>query len=180
MKKYIVFYPKDVDHNDDPNDSVLWDVKYKVHQTISGLPEYIHDLLETMCSEPFPLNRWKKEFELLGLELIYDYPYMKEYAIMDDKVVLFTATLLALDINKYNNEIIVKNKTGQQLLKSLNLNEKGSMHPEKFHNMMVQFVDLSDDEYIKNEDISDFLYNLETLCERCLQYESKIEWKTIS
>ena len=37
MKKYILFSPKDIDQNDEPKDSVLWEVKYKVHQTIQGL-----------------------------------------------------------------------------------------------------------------------------------------------
>ena len=98
----------------------------------------------------------------------------------DNDDALFTATISALDINKFNNEVLVKIKVAKEILSTMNLNENGSMHPEKFHNKMIEYVDLSEEEFVKKEDISQYLYDLETLCERCLQYESNIEWKSIS
>jgi hypothetical protein len=181
MKKYILFSPKDIDLNDEPKDSVLWEVKYKVHQTISGLPKEILDALDDSKSTPLPCKKWNEEFVELGLELLYDFPYMKEYGILDENdAALFTATLSALDINKFNNEVLVKIKIANEILSTMNLKETGCMHPEKFHNKMIEYVDLSEEEFILKEDISKYLFDLETLCERCLQYESNIEWKSIS
>ena len=61
----------------------------------------------------------------------------------------------------------------------MNLRNKGTMHPEKFHLKMLEYVDLSDDRYLVEEEVSEVLYELENLCESCLQYESSIEWKPI-
>jgi hypothetical protein len=45
-----------------------------------------------------PLCKWQEDFENIGLELIYDYPFAKEYAVLDDeKNPLLTATLSALE-----------------------------------------------------------------------------------
>ena len=181
MKRFILFTPQDVDYSDNPSDTVLWQVKLKVYKNLLDLPEIICLLLKSPEDIALPLAKWQEDFENIGLELIYDYPFAKEYAVLDEENnPLFTATLSALDINKYNNELLIKLRTGSDILKSMNLKEKGSMHPEKFHNKMVEFVDLSDESYIKTEDISNFLFDLEELCERCLQYETNIEWKTIS
>lgn len=181
MKKFILFTPQDIDYSDDPPDTVLWQVKLKIVENILNLPEDICSMLQSSDTAAFPLKKWQEEFDNIGLQLIYDYPYAKEYAVLDDNdKPLLTATLTALDINKFNNELLVKLRTGTKILKSMNLNIRGSMHPEKFHNKMVEFVDLSDDSFIKTEDISSFLFDLEELCERCLQYETNIEWKTIS
>lgn len=181
MKKYILFSPRDIDLSDQPSDTVLWEVKYKVHQTIVGLPEEILDVLDESKSAPLPLKKWHEEFDALGLEILYDFPYMKEYAILDDDdKPLFTATLSALDINKFNNEVVIKINLASRLLNTMKLKQQGSMHPEKFHNKMVELIDLSDEEFILSEDVSRFLYDLESLCERCMQYESNIEWKSIS
>lgn len=181
MKRYILFTPHDFDYSDNPSDTVLWQVKLKVYENILDLPDVLSLMLNTPEDFALPLCKWQEDFENIGLELIYDYPFAKEYAVLDEeKNPLLTATLSALDINKYNNELLVKLRTGSNVLKSMNLKERGSMHPEKFHNKMVEYVDLSDDSFIKTEDISSFLFDLEELCERCLQYETNIEWKTIS
>lgn len=181
MKKYILFSPKDIDQNDEPKDSVLWEVKYKVHQTIQGLPKEVLDVLDDSKSTPLPCKKWHEELIPLGLEMLYDFPYMKEYGILDDNDdALFTATISALDINKFNNEVLVKIKVAKEILSTMDLKENGCMHPEKFHKKMIEYVDLSEEEFIKKEDISKYLFDLETLCERCLQYESNIEWKSIS
>ena len=44
---------------------------------------------------------------------------------------------------------------------------------------MLEYVDLSDERYLVEEEVSEVLYELENLCESCLQYESSIEWKPI-
>jgi len=120
MKKYILFSPKDIDQNDEPKDSVLWEVKYKVHQTIQGLPKEVLDVLDDSKSTPLPCKKWHEEFIPLGLEMLYDFPYMKEYGILDDNDdALFTATISALDINKFNNEVLVKIKVAKEILSTM-------------------------------------------------------------
>ena len=181
MKKFILFTAKDLDYSDSPPDTVLWQIKLKIVENILDLPQDVCKLLQNTEHVAFPLKKWQEDLENIGLELIYDYPYAKEYAVLDDNEnPLLTATLTALDINKFNNELLVKLRTGSEILKTMNLTTKGCMHPEKFHNKMVEFVDLSEESYVKSEEISSFLFDLEELCERCLQYETNIEWKTIS
>ena len=71
---------------------------------------------------------------------------MKEYGILDDNDdALFTATISALDINKFNNEVLVKIKVAKEILSTMDLKENGCMHPEKFHNKMIEYVDLSEE-----------------------------------
>lgn len=178
MKKYILFYPSDTDDSDDPKDTILWEVKYKVQQSIISLPI---DILSVLDEEqpPLPLSRWEDEFQKLSMYLIYDYSYAKEYAYFVDNQPVLTATLMALDINRFNNQVVIKQKIAKKLLNQMKLRNKGAMHPEKFHVKMLEYVDLSDERYLVEEEVSEVLYELENLCESCLQYESTIEWKPI-
>ena len=179
MNNYIIFYPKDIDANDEPKNTVLWEVKYNVHESILGLPDYILSLLKQEQKEAYPLEKWHYEFTNLGMQIIYDYVYAKEYAYFVQNIPFFTATLSALDLNRFNNQIVIKQKIGKKLLKEMNLRNQGSMHPEKFHKRMIELTDISEDKFLVHEDICDALINLENLCERCVQYESQIEWKSI-
>lgn len=181
MKKFILFSPVDLDYSDSPPETVLWQVKLKIVENVLDLPESFCELIQNQNSVALPLDNWIEKFESIGLSLLYDYPYAKEYAVIDEhNQPILTATLTALDINKFNNELLIKVKTGSKILQSMNLGIKGSMHPEKFHHKMLELVDLSEESFIKSEDVSSFLFELEELCERCLQYETNIEWKTIS
>ena len=128
---------------------------------------------------PLPLAQWEKDFKELNLYLIYDYSYAKEYAYFVDNQPVLTATLMALDLNRFNNQVVIKQKVAKKLLNQMKLRNKGAMHPEKFHTKMLEYVDLSDERYLVEEEVSEVLYELENLCECCLQYESSIEWKPI-
>lgn len=179
MNNYIIFYPKDIDSNDEPKDTVLWEVKYHLHSSMLGLPDYILSLLEEEQKVALPLTKWHYEFSQLNMQIIYDYVYAKEYAYFVDNMPLFTATISALDINRFNNQIVVKQKMGKKLLKEMKLRNQGAMHPEKFHKKMIELTDISDEQFLMHEDICDALLNLESLCQKCVQYESMIEWKSI-
>ena len=62
MSKYIIFYPSDLDIKDEPKDTVLWEVKYKLHDSILGLPDIIGNLLKQEMTKTYPLSFWHKEF----------------------------------------------------------------------------------------------------------------------
>jgi hypothetical protein len=179
MNNYIIFYPKDIDNNDEPKDTVLWEVKYNVHESMLGLPDHILSLLKEEHKQAYPLEKWHHELTNLGMQIIYDYVYAKEYAYFVQNIPFFTATLSALDLNRFNNQIVIKQKIGKKLLKEMNLRNQGSMHPERFHKRMIELTDISEDKFLIHEDICDALINLENLCERCVQYESQIQWKSI-
>jgi hypothetical protein len=179
MNHYIIFYPKDIDYNDEPKETVLWEVKYNADSSIIELPDYILNLLQSEQKEAYPINKWHDEFTNLGMQLIYDYVYAKEYAYFMNNTPFFTATLSALDLNRFNNQIVVKIKVGRKLLKEMKLKNQGIMHPEKFHKKMIELTDISEKQFLIHEEICDTLINLENLCEKCVQYESLIEWKSI-
>ena len=80
MNHYIIFYPKDIDYNDEPKETVLWEVKYHTHSGMIGLPDYLLSLLQAEQKEAYPIGKWHSEFTNLGMQLIYDYVYAKEYA----------------------------------------------------------------------------------------------------
>lgn len=179
MSKYIIFYPSDLDMKDEPKETVLWEVKYKLHDSILGLPDILTNLLKQEMTKTYPLSFWHNEFVNMNMQLIYDYIYAKEYAYFVDNIPVFTATVTALDLNRFNNEVVLKQKIAKKILKDMKLKYNGSMHPEKFHKKMYTLVDLSEEEFISEETMADAVINLEYLCEKCLQYESPIEWKTI-
>jgi hypothetical protein len=70
---------------------------------------------------------------------------------------------MALDINRFNNQVVIKQKFAKKLLNQMNLRSKGAMHPEKFHAKMLQYVDLTDDRDLVEEEVSEVLYELENL-----------------
>ena len=132
MNHYIIFYPKDIDYNDEPKETVLWEVKYNADNIIIELPDHILKLLQSEQKEAYPINKWHDEFTNLGMQLIYDYVYAKEYAYFMNNTPFFTATLSALDLNRFNNQIVVKIKVGRKLLKEMKLKNQGIMHPKNF------------------------------------------------
>ena len=73
MKRYILFYPTDTDDSDDPKDTILWEVKYKVQQSIISLPIEILNVLDE-DHPPLPLNQWAKDFQELN-----EYTELQEY-----------------------------------------------------------------------------------------------------
>lgn len=85
MKRYILFTPQDFDYSDNPSDTVLWQVKLKVYENILDLPDVSSSMLKTPENLALPLCKWQEDFENIGLELIYDYPFAKEYAVLDEE-----------------------------------------------------------------------------------------------
>lgn len=174
--KYILFYPKDID-DEEPKDTVLWKCTFRIHKDMK-LPEEIQEMVDEKDHPPLPLSKWEGAF--YNLHLLYDFTYAKEYVYLVDNVPVFTVSLLALDINRENNQIVVKEKLAEKILNQMSLKLKGSMHPEKFYKKLINEVDLSEDTLLREEDVTDIMLNLECLCEQCLHYESPIEWKPVS
>ena len=114
MSKYIIFYPSDLDMKDEPKETVLWEVKYKLHDSILGLPDILTNLLKQEMTKTYPLSFWHNEFVNMNMQLIYDYIYAKEYAYFVDNIPVFTATVTALDLNRFNNEVVLKQKIAKK------------------------------------------------------------------
>jgi hypothetical protein len=178
MSKYIVFYPADVDISDKVKDTVLWKAKYKL-QDESYVPADFVNKINTTNDPPLPMSHWKHWMEDLGLNLLYDFSYLKEYAYFVKDIPVFIVTLRALDLNTEHKEVIVRSNLAEKILQEMKLKTSGSMHPEKFENKLIDCVDLSEDEVIQEDEIIEILFELENLCTYCLNYESFIEWKAI-
>ena len=172
--KYILFYPQETDDLDTPSNNVLWKAEYKV---AADLPSELISMVEEKEPPPLPLHVWEEKLE--DYELLFDYNYVKEYVYYLDNVPILQVELTALDINRENNQIVVKEKLAKKILNQMNLSIKGSLHPEKFYKKLINYVDLSDETLLKEDDATNIMLNLENLCEQCLQYESKIEWKIV-
>ena len=94
--------------------------------------------------------------------------------IMPDAVRI---TIQAKDLNTNFNQIIIPKNIAKDILNEMKLPMFGKMHPEKFHNKLVQYIDLSQDDTALVENIFEALTELEDLCTECISYESFLEWK---
>lgn len=181
MLNYTVFYPENYKEKEEPDDTTLWKVKYSLSSDTIDFPVYIVELCDNVYSErAFPLSYLQTNLEEIGLTLKHDYPFAKEYIYEDKYNVLFTATLIALDIGCYNNLIKMPSKFSKKILEDMNLPETGKYHPEKFHKKLVELLDLSEKKYqLDTEDYINKLIDLENLALRCLEFETMIEWNNI-
>ncbi len=187
MSKTILFCPSEYKIRDEPDKFTLWQVHYKLHDSIkfvnketNSIPSNVLDLIDVDISESLPLNKWEEEFGKLGLEIYLDFPFAKEFVYRDNEEILFSATLYAMDLNRYDNEIEMGYKIAEKILSEMNYSSKGKAHPEKFYNKLVTTIDLSDKQFVEKVEYSVALMLLEELCHRCLQFEKDIEWKIIS
>jgi len=135
--KYILFYPQETDDLDTPSNNVLWKAEYKV---AADLPSELISMVEEKEPPPLPLHVWEEKLE--DYELLFDYNYVKEYVYYLDNVPILQVELTALDINRENNQIVVKEKVAKKILNQMNLSIKGSLHPEKFYKKLIDYVDL--------------------------------------
>lgn len=179
MTNYVLFQPHNFVYKEEPDETVLWQVNYHLRKNIIDLPQHIASLMSLKFPQSYPLKYWESEFSKLNLSLLFDYPYAKEYGYFVDNNIVFTATITAQDLSGFCNEVLVDRKIAKKFLVEMKLKAKGSMHPEKFYNKLVTSLDLSL-KSVKNEDeYVESLCFLEELCEKCLQYESFVEWKNI-
>lgn len=179
MSKYTIFFPSDVDISDQVKDTVLWKSKYKLLDETYVPSEFVEKIKATN-DPPLPMSHWKHFMEGLGLKILYDFSYLKEYAYYVRDMPVFLVTLRALDLNTEHREVIIRSNLATKLLQEMNLKNKGSMHPEKFQNKLIDCIDLTEEDFIQEDEIIEVLFDLENLCTYCLNYESFIEWKTVS
>lgn len=178
MSKYIIFFPSDVDASENIKDTVLWKAKYKL-QDESYVPADFVNKINTTNDPPLPMTHWKHWMEDLGLSLLFDFSYLKEYAYFVKDIPVFVVTLRALDLNTERKEVVVRSNLAEKILGEMGFKSSGSMHPEKFQNKIIDCVDLSEDEIVQEEELINILFDLENLCTYCLNYESFIEWKVV-
>ena len=178
MSKHVVFQPLDLSSNDEIRDTVLWSATFHVHPEIEPtLPKEMLALVKNKMTVSYPLTYWQSEFAKLGFVLDMDFPYCKEYAwdfVMPDAVRI---TIKANDLNTNFNQIIIPKSIAKEILSEMNLPMFGKMHPEKFHNKLVEYVDLSQKDIDLADKVFEALTELEDLCVECISYESFVEWK---
>lgn len=187
MVKTILFTPSEYKIKDEPDKHTLWQVHYRLHDNlkfldkeINPIPASVLEMMEKDIDESLPLQKWEEEFGKLGLEINREYPFAKEYVYRENAITFFSATIYAMDLNRYDNEIEMGYKVAELILKEMNYDFKGKAHPEKFYQKMISAIDLSDKHFTEKVEYSVALMLLEELCHRCLQYEKYIEWKIIS
>jgi hypothetical protein len=187
MSKAILFTPSEYKINNEPDKYTLWQVHYKLHDSIkfvnnetNTIPTDILKLIDVELAESLPLDKWEEEFGKLDLDIYLDFPFAKEYVFRDQENILFSATLYAMDLNRYDNEVEMAYKIAEKILTEMNYSSKGKAHPEKFYKKLVTTIDLSDKQFTEKVEYSVALMLLEELCHRCLQFEKDIEWKLIS
>jgi hypothetical protein len=122
--KYILFYPKEID-DEEPKDTVLWKCIFRIHKDIK-LPEEMQKMVDEKDHPPLPLYKWEEAFD--NLDLLYDFTYAKEYVYLVDNIPAFTVSLLALDINRENNQIVVKEKLAEKILNQMSLKQIMSLN----------------------------------------------------
>jgi len=181
MSKYIIFHPANQISKDEPGNEILWTVDFNLKSgEDTNIKIYIYDFLEGQIENCYPLTYIEQNLYEMGMEKKYDFPYKKEFYFVDQLGMEFIATLTALDINGFESTVKLKKKFAQVLLKDMNLPPEGNLHPERFLRSLSSFIDLSDEKYELYENNFDDLLDLENLCDRCLQYETNIEWKIIN
>lgn len=179
MTDYVLFQPHNFVYKEEPDETVLWRVSYHLRKNIIDLPEHISSLMSLNFPQTYPIKYWEEEFKKLNLSLLFDYPYAKEYGYFVDNFVVFTATLTAQDLSSFHNEVLIDKKIARRFLRQMRLSRTGFMHPEKFYNRLITKVDLSLKKEEDEEELVEALCFLEELCEKCMQYESFLEWKNI-
>jgi hypothetical protein len=179
MTNYVLFQPHNFVYKEEPDETVLWQVSYHLRSNIIDLPKHISSLMSLKFPQSYPLKYWEGEFEKLNLSLLFDYPYAKEYGYFVDNNVVFTATITAQDLSGFCNEVLVDKKIAKRFLSEMKLKRTGHMHPEKFYNKLISSIDVCLEKEDEEDEYVETLCFLEELCEKCLQYESFLEWKNI-
>ena len=180
MSKHVVFQPEDLKDDDVLSDTVLWSAHFKLTKDFQdSLPS---SLLAMVNAEKnpiaYPLKYWEKEFKNLGFEIHYDYPYAKEYDFSFLGETALTVTIKANDVNTNHTQLILPKNLAKKILKEMDLDLFGKIHPEKFYSKLTTYLDISADEISECEDsIFEALLELEYLCEECVRYESFILWR---
>lgn len=181
IKKYILFKPENYIAKEEPDDTVLWKVKYNVKGEDTNLPiEIMYFNNDMFIFDAIPLNYLEENLNQLGMIKTYDFPFVKEYSFSANSEYELIATLIAQDMGVHNNYIKIPKTTSEKILKDMKLPFEGNMHPEKFHKKLIENIDLSDSKYSKNKKYFDYMVDLENLSLRCLEYEKNIEWNITS
>lgn len=180
MGKYVLFTPEHLCMNEEPDESCLWKVDYKIKTDENrSLNVYICNL-DLGIMDTYPLSYLEKNMDEMGMEKIYDFPFCKEYIFTDNLGLTFIATLTALDMNGSKNSLKLKKKFAELIIQDLDLPREGKMHPEKFLRRLSSKLDFSEKKYEAYDKNFDTLLELENLCSKCLQYETNLEWKIIN
>ena len=181
MAKYTLFHPKNQIEQDEPKNDVLWRLNFNLKtEDKVDFKIYVYDLFEDSVNDCFPLPYLEKSMNELGMEKIYDFPFKKEYSFVDQNGLEIIATLTALDLNGFDNGVKLTKKLADVLLKDMKLPTEGELHPERFMRKLSTYIDLSDKKYDTYERNFDSLLELENLCDKCLQYETNIQWQLIN
>ena len=179
MSKFVIFNPENYIDEEEPDNDILWKVDYKLHSEGFSANVYFFDAIQKEITDTFPLEVLEQNMMELGMEKVFDFPYAKEYVFEDEFGILFSAVIRALDLHSYENKVKINKKFADILFEDLDLPFNGSMHPEKFLRKIASSIDFSDKKYESYDKNFNILLELENLCDRCLQYESNIEWKLI-
>lgn len=178
MKKHVVFFPSDINSEEEPNANVLWSANFNLSEEYKfTLPStLIQAVTKDYKTISYPLSWWQNEFKKLSFVLDIDYPYAKEFVWSWENSEALRVTIKANDINSCSKTSIIPRKVAKIILDELQLGLSGSMHPEKFYKKIISLIDLSDT--IEDTDkVLAALLELEDICESCVQYESNIEWR---
>ena len=183
MAKYIHFFPQDQIDQDEPGKEILWKIDFSLKPEDEKDKDFkisVYDLSTGYLNDSFPLTYLERSMDEMGMEKIYDYPYKKEYYFIDEYGLKIIATLTAMDINGMSSSVKITKKFAEILLTDMSLPLEGSKHPERFLRSLSSFVDFSDKKYDMYERNFDNLLELENLCDKCLRYETNIQWKIIN
>jgi len=173
----IYFYPQNCNFSDSAGPEVLWMMTYRKNGASN---EYLVDFLEKRIGIAYPLSFWLERincFEAFCYGV--DYPFKKNILLYDDDKETLNITLTALDINAENNSCTHPRNIAFPILDALKLPEEGSLHAEKFHTKLNIYLDTIANDSKKINRFKVLFNTLEQLCEHCVKYESKIEWKVI-
>jgi hypothetical protein len=173
----IHFYPQNSNFSDIVGLDVLWMMTYRKNGIEN---EYLVDFLERRIGIAYPLSFWIERIDCYEpISYGVDYPYKKTVCTYDGDKETLNITLTALDINAENHNCIHTVDIASMILSGLKLPAQGSYHPEKFHTKLNIYFDTITNDTEKINKLRVIFSNLERLCEHCVKYESKIEWKLI-
>lgn len=180
MSEFVLFMPENFNEDEEPSDDILWQVKYKLHGDGFTANVYLYDIINQDITDTFTLEAVETNMYEMGLEKVFDFPFAKEYVFEDDFGILFSATATALDLHGFENKLKINKKFAKIIFDDLKLPLQGKMHPEKFLRLLGKSIDFSEEKYEQYDKNFDLLLELENICNRCLQYETNIEWKIIN
>jgi hypothetical protein len=173
----IYFYPQNCNFSDTAGPEVLWMMTYRKNGSSN---EYLVDFLERRIGIAYPLSFWLERIDCFEpFSYGVDYPYKKAICVYDDNIETLNITLTALDINAENKCCTHPKSIASSILAALKLPEEGSIHAEKFHTKLNIFLDTISNDSKQINKYKVLFNTLEQLCEHCVKYESKIEWKII-